>query len=177
MLVYATRSIPTNILQKVYPYDTQQLMPYQPQYLSGWSAESYQVPLAEAWEVGKNTIYQHERSACDSEVPGDTHRNLSVSTQLSDLTFKHVLLPVWVASYRYRDKTFRFMINGQTGRVEGEKPISWIKVTIAVVLAVVIIGLLIYLFSRMDAAQSGELLMLKEYAMLHLQTPGMLLLL
>ncbi len=130
--------------------------PYQPQYLSGWSAESYQVPLAEAWPIGRDIIYQHERSACDSEVPGDTHRNLSVSTQLSDLTFKHVLLPVWVASYRYHDKTFRFMINGQTGRVEGEKPISWIKVTIAVVLAMVIIGLLIYLFSRSQPARPAS---------------------
>ena len=63
------------------------------------------------------------------------------------------------------------MINGQTGRVEGEKPISWIKVTIAVVLAVVIIGVLIYLFSRADAAQSGELLMLKEWLAWQLNAP------
>lgn len=176
VLVYATRSIPTNILQKVYPYDTKQLVPYQPQYLSGWSAESYQVPLAEAWPIGRDIIYQHERSACDSEVPGDTHRNLGVNTQLSDLTFKHVLLPVWVASYRYHDKTFRFMINGQTGRVEGEKPISWIKVTIAVVLAIVIIGVLIYLFSKTNSGSSGELQLLHEWAMLHLNAPSMPLL-
>jgi hypothetical protein len=151
-------------------------MPYQPQYLSGWSAESYQVPLAEAWPLGRDIIYQHEHSACDGEVPGDTHRNLNVNTQLSDLTFKHVLLPVWVASYRYRDKTFRFMINGQTGRVEGEKPISWIRVTIAVILAIVVIGLLVYIFSRMESAQSGELLMWQEYAMLQLQAQGVPLL-
>ncbi len=172
VLVYATRSIPTNLLQKIYPYDTKQLMPYQPQYLSGWGAESYQVPLAEAWPIGRDIIYQHERSACDNEVPGDTHRNLGVSTQLSDLTFKHVLLPVWVASYRYHNKTFRFMINGQTGRVDGEKPISWIKVTIAVVLAVVIIGLLIYLFSRANTGSRGELQLLHEWAMLQLNAPS-----
>jgi hypothetical protein len=176
VLVYATRSIPTNILQKIYPYDTKQLMPYQPQYLSGWSAESYQVPLADAWPIGRDIIYQYERSACDSEVPGDTHRNLGVSTQLSALTFKHVLLPVWVASYRYHNKTFRFMINGQTGRVDGEKPVSWIKVTIAVVLAVVIIGLLIYLFSRSNAGSRGELQLLHEWAMLQLNAPSMPLL-
>ena len=178
VLVYATKSIATNILQKVYPYDTKQLVPYQPQYLSGWSAESYQIPLAEAWPLGRDIIYQHERSACDSEVPGDTHRNLSVSSQLSNLTFKHVLLPVWVESYRYHDKTFRFMINGQTGRVEGEKPISWIKVTIAVVIAVVVIGLLIYLISKNQASQqSGDLWLWQEYAMLQLQAHGMPLLL
>ncbi len=177
VLVYATKSIATNILQKVYPYDTKQLVPYQPQYLSGWSAESYQIPLAEAWPLGRDIMYQHERSACDSEVPGDTHRNLNVSTQLSRVTFKHVLLPVWVASYRYHNKTYRFMINGQTGRVDGEKPISWIKVTIAVVIAIVIIGLLVYFFSRGQGSSSrGELLMWQEYAMLNLQAHGVPLL-
>jgi hypothetical protein len=148
-------------------------VPYQPQYLSGWSAESYQVPLAEAWPIGREIISQAERSACDSEVPGDTHRSLSVSTQLSDLTFKHVLLPVWVASYRYHEKTFRFMINGQTGRVEGEKPVSWIKVTIAVVIAVVIIGVLIYLFTRGNGAQSGELQLLQEWVAWQLNAPAL----
>ncbi len=177
VLVYATKSIATNILQKVYPYDTKRLVPYQPQYLSGWSAESYQIPLAEAWPLGRDIIYQHERGACDSDVPGDTHRNLSVSTQLNRTTFKHVLLPVWVASYRYHNKTYRFMINGQTGRVDGEKPISWIKVTIAVVIAIVIIGLLIYFFSKGQGSRSqGELLMWQEYAMLNLQAHGVPLL-
>ena len=177
VLVYATRSIATNILQKVYPYDTKQLVPYQPQYLSGWSAESYQIPLVEACPIGRDIIYQHERNSCDAEVPGDTHRNLSVNTQLSHVTFKHVLLPVWVASYRYHNKTFRFMINGQTGRVDGEKPISWIKVTIAVVIAIVLIGLLLYLFSRSQGSrQLGELLMWQEYAMLQWQAQGVPLL-
>jgi hypothetical protein len=84
---------------------------------------------------------------------------------------------VWVASYRYRDKTFRFMINGQTGRVEGEKPISWIKVTIAVVIAIVIIGVLIYLFSRADSGSQGELQLLHEWAVLQLNAPSVPLLL
>lgn len=172
VLVYATKSIALKILQKIYPYDTQQLVAYQPQYLSGWGAESYQIPLAEAWPLGRDIMYTHEHSACDGEVPGDTHRNLSVSTQLSDATFKHVLLPVWVASYRYRDKTYRFMINGQTGRVDGEKPISWIKVTIAVVIVLVILGLALYLYSRYKAGSQGELLWWREWAMLQLETQG-----
>jgi len=174
VLVYATRSIPTNILQKIYPYDTSKLVAYQPQYLSGWSAESYQVPLAEAWPIGHDVINNEENRACDSEVPGDTHRNLSVESQLSALTFKHVLLPVWVASYRYHGKTFRFMINGQTGRVDGEKPISWIKVTIAVVLTIIIIGILLYLFSKGRSGNVGELLMWREWAMVQLNGPLML---
>ncbi|HEY4721715.1 MAG TPA: hypothetical protein VII92_07710, partial [Anaerolineae bacterium] len=170
VLVYATRSIATKILQKIYPYDTQKLLAYKPDFLAGWSAESYQVPLAEAWPIGKDIIYGDERGKCDREVPGDTHRNLSVSTQLSALTYKHVLLPVWVASYRYNNKTFQFMINGQNGKVQGEKPISWIKVAIAVVIALIVIGVIAYLISRSKSTtgSSGEILLWQQYAMAQL---------
>ncbi len=176
VLVYATRSINLKILQKIYPYDTKKLATYKPDFLAGWSAESYQIPLAEAWPLGRDILYNHERSACDGLVPGDTHRNLSVSTDLSRLTYKHVLLPVWVASYRYNNKTFQFMINGQTGKVQGEKPISAIKVAIAVVIALIIIGVVVYLISKANAnSSSGEILMYHEYARLQLETLPLLL--
>jgi hypothetical protein len=145
--------------------------------LSGWSAESYQIPLTEAWGLGKDILYNDERSACDREVPGDTHRNLNVNTQLSKLTYKHVMLPVWVASYRYRDKTYQFMINGQNGKVEGQKPISWIKVAIAVVIAIIIIGVILYLVSKAKSgsSSSGELLMYHDWAMLQIQNMPLLM--
>ncbi len=176
VLVYATRSIDLKILQKIYPYDTQKLLAYKPDFLAGWSAESYQIPLAEAWPLGRDILYNHERSACDSLVPGDTHRNLSVSTDLSQLTYKHVLLPVWVASYRYNNKTFQFMINGQTGRVQGEKPISAIKVAIAVVVALIIIGVVVYLISQAEASNSsGQILLYHEYVGLQLEALPLLM--
>jgi len=167
VLVYATRSIDVRLLQKIYPFDTKKLTGYQPDFLAGWGAESYQIPLAQAWPLGRDLIYSEEYRACGSLVPGDTYRNLRVGTDLSKLTYKHVLLPVWVASYRYHDKTYQFMINGQTGRVQGEKPLSAIKVAIAVVVALIIIGALIYLISRAQSGSSGELLMYQQWAMLN----------
>jgi DNA-directed RNA polymerase subunit RPC12/RpoP len=170
VLVYATRSINVKILQKIYPYDTKKLLAYKPDFLAGWGAESYQISLAEAWPLGRDLIYSGERSACDALVPGDTHRNLSVSSDLSQLTYKHVLLPVWVASYRYNNKTFQFMINGQNGKVQGEKPISWIKVAIAVVIAVVVIGVIAYLISQSKSStgSSGEILLWQQYVLAQL---------
>jgi hypothetical protein len=170
VLVYATRSINVRILQKVYPFETKKLLGYKPDFLAGWGAESYQIPLAEAWPLGRDIIYSGEYSACGSLVPGDTHRNLRVSTDLSNLTYKHVLLPVWVASYRYNNKTYQFMINGQTGKVQGEKPISWIKVAIAVVIALIVIGVIAYLISRSQSGtgSSGEILLWQQYALAQL---------
>jgi len=165
VLVYATSSVDVKILEKIYPFDTKKLVPYNPSYLSGWGAESYRIALAQAWELGKTIVQREEYSACGRQVPGDTHRNLRVNTRLSNLTYKHALLPVWLASYRYNNKVYRFMINGQTGEVQGQKPISWIKVTIAVVIAVIIIGLIIFLVSRSQGGDSGGML-IYQYAMM-----------
>jgi hypothetical protein len=75
-------------------------------------------------------------------VPGDTHRNLRVQTKFDNLTFKHTLLPVWLASYRINNKIYSFMVNGQTGKVQGEAPISWWKVTLAVFIVLIILALI-----------------------------------
>jgi predicted RNA-binding Zn-ribbon protein involved in translation (DUF1610 family) len=140
VLICGSKGVNENIVKKLSTFDTKKLVPYQPQYLSGWAAESYRVTLADAWKIGQKNIEDGERDACDSLVPGDTHRNLRVDTKLSAITFKHALLPIWLASYRYQGKVFQFMVNGQTGEVEGEAPISWIKVAIAVIIALVILA-------------------------------------
>jgi hypothetical protein len=72
-------------------------------------------------------------------VPGDTQRNLQVSTQYSGQTFKHVLLPVWLLTYNYGSKTYQVAVNGVTGKIDGEYPLSWVKITIVTVLALIVL--------------------------------------
>lgn len=146
-LVCGSRSLPERLLMGVRPYQLEALVDYNPAFLSGFMAEEYQVALPEAWEAGKNSIEAQVYDACGREVPGDTHRNLSVDTAFSQQTFKHVLLPVWIAAYLYGGKTWRFVVNGQTGEVCGEAPLSWWKIAGAVLLAV-LIGLLIWYFTQ-----------------------------
>jgi ribosomal protein L37E len=148
VLVHASLSVEPGMLEKVYPYDTTRLVPYDPRYLAGWEAEQYRIDLKQGWDSGRQKMSDMEYRSCDKLVPGDTHKDLSVSSSFSRVTFKHVLLPLWISSYKYRNKVFRFLVNGQTGKIHGEKPISWIKVTIAIlfglILAAVIAGLVYY---------------------------------
>jgi uncharacterized membrane protein len=90
--------------------------------------------------------------------PGDTYRDLHVNTTVTDAAFKHVLLPVWIASYPYQGKIYRYMVNGLTGEVQGEKPVSWIRVTIAVVIVLLVIAIIIYFASQGESADSLGLL-------------------
>jgi hypothetical protein len=143
------------MIERIYPFDTQALVGYDPSYLSGWGAEAYTVDLRAGWEEGQKIIEEQVHQACAQQVPGDTYRNLRVNTAFSNMTYKHVLFPVWIASYRYRDKVYRFLVNGQTGEVQGQAPISWIRVTLVVLAVVIIVALLVWLFSQ---GQSGAAL-------------------
>jgi len=157
VLISGSTSGDQNMLQQIYPFDTKQLLPYKSDYLSGWAAEAYRIPLAEAWPKGQLAIQAEERTKCGRLVPGDTYRNLQVSMALSKTTFKHVLLPVFFANYRYNTKLYHFMVNGQTGEVQGQAPIDWVKVAIVVAIAVVLLIAALYVVNVLDQSSSGGL--------------------
>src|SRR4030042_2886686 len=98
----------------------------------------------------------HLRDACAREVPGDTQRNLRVQTQFSDLTYKHVLLPLWIASYRYSNKVYSFMVNGQTGKVQGEAPISVWKGLLTVLIVLFLLALIFGVMVVFGESSGGD---------------------
>ena len=77
------------------------------------------------------------------QIPGDTWRNLSMQRQYQGRSFKHVLVPVWLVSYTYGTKTFQIVANGYTGAIAGERPYSWVKISLAVLAALLFLGLLL----------------------------------
>ena len=144
-LVPASRGVHGDLLEGIAPFPTtDQLMPYDPGYLSGWVVEQYQIDLKAAAQSSHESMESTMESLCSRQVPGDTQRNLQVQTEYSGQTFKHVLLPVWLLTYTYGSKTYQVAVNGYTGRISGEYPISWVKVLFVTVL--VLIGIII-LFS------------------------------
>lgn len=123
-------------------YRLDEVINFDPRLILGWKAEIYNIEVDSGYDIADKIMDARIRGMCISRLGGDTYRNLRVSTEKYDQTFKHIILPVWVAAYRFNNKTFQFVINGQTGRVGGEKPYSWIKITIAVTFALIIIGLI-----------------------------------
>jgi len=144
VLVCASVGLPAGLAASLQTFDTRSLVPYTPGYLAGWSAEEYAVDLQAGFELAKIGMDAEQVRRCGQDVPGDTQRGLDVRSQYSALTFKHVLLPIWIAAYRYRGEIYRFLVNGQTGEVQGKAPYSWIKITlfalaVAAVLAIAIL--------------------------------------
>lgn len=141
VLVCASKGLPGDLVAKLSTFDTKRLLPYEPRFLAGWRAESYAIDLLPAWAEGQDRIASEQRTRCSRDVPGDTQRNLEVNNAFYDVTFKHVLLPVWIAAYRYDGKVYRFLVNGQTGEVVGKAPWSFWKIFLFVAAIVAAIAL------------------------------------
>jgi hypothetical protein len=73
------------------------------------------------------------------DIGGDHQRISDVDVNYSDITFKHILLPVWISAYRYNEKVYRFTINARTGELVGKRPYSVMKIVSTVVAVIVII--------------------------------------
>ena len=145
--VPGTMGVELALLRKVEPFPTRgdELKPYEPTYLRGWTVERYQVDLRKAAELNLAQMDAAMRELCAKQVPGDTQRDLQVQTQYQGRTFKHVLVPVWLVTYTYGPKNYQIVVNGYTGTVAGDRPISYVKVFVYVILPVLIIVLLLLL--------------------------------
>jgi hypothetical protein len=139
VLVLAARSLPKSFTDALAPWDLSDLIPYTPEPLAGFRAEGYTVALDEG--MAEARVHMDRIIARDvrMDIGGDRQRIDAIDTRISDVTFKHILLPVWVAAYRYRGKSYRFVVNGQDGKVAGERPYSAIKIALAVI-ALLLIG-------------------------------------
>lgn len=143
ILVVASRSLPVNYTQNLEPWNLKDLVPFNDKYLSGFRSESYQVELTKGLDIAKGRMDPMIRTSIYRDIGGDEQKIYSMNTSYSDITFKHVLLPVWISSYRYNAKVYRFLINGQTGKVQGERPYSALKIFLAVLLAAAVIAVIV----------------------------------
>ncbi len=144
--VPGTVGVHTALLKKVEPFPTiKDLKPYQPAYVRGWTVERYQVDLRQASQISKQQMDTTIREFCSRDVPGDTQRNLQVESAYQGRTFKHILVPVWLATYTYGAKSFQVVVNGYTGKMAGEHPLSWVKITLAVLAALIVIVIIVML--------------------------------
>jgi DNA-directed RNA polymerase subunit RPC12/RpoP len=148
VLVVASKSLPKKYADRLDTWRLASLQPYRQEYLAGFRSEVYQVDLKEGFVEAQGRMKSVIHDDVKRDIGGDEQRVHSVSTDWQDLTFKHILLPVWLAAYRYGGKSYQFLINGQTGEVEGARPYSWVKIGIAVAIGLVVAGVIVWLLGK-----------------------------
>ncbi|MDE6625009.1 MAG: hypothetical protein K2K56_01420 [Lachnospiraceae bacterium] len=148
-LVLASKNHDMSMLRRIEPFDTENNKTYKPEYIAGFVAERYSIGLKDAWgramQSIKTKLKRHVSDKIEREHHADRTRNVSLSTQFNDITYKYLLLPIWISNFKYNDKVYQFMVNGQTGKVAGKTPISVPKVVITIIAIIAIIALLYYL--------------------------------
>lgn len=137
VLVLGSTSLPKRFTDAVAPWDLSALSRYDPRYLAGFRAEGYSVPVGEALPEARAIMAETIRADVRRDIGGDQQRIGSLDTQVGATSFKHVLLPLWLAAYRYRGRSYRFAVNGRTGAVAGERPYSRGKVALAIIAGII----------------------------------------
>jgi len=144
-LICGSKGVHPKLLRQVEPFPTREAVPYDSGYLAGFVVERYMIDLGNASQTSRVEMERQTEALCAQEVPGDTHRNLRTHQQYSGQTFKHVLAPLWLLTYVYRGKPFQVVVNGYTGKIAGEHPLSWVKIFFAamavIVVAIVVISI------------------------------------
>ncbi len=150
VLVLASQSLPQRYTEELEPWDLAALTAYAEEYLSGFQAERYQIGLEDGFERAKVRMQPTIHHTICADIGGDHQQVSSTKSQYDRITFKHLLLPVWISAYRFRDKTYRFLVNARTGEVQGERPWSWIKITLTVLVSAIALALLIWYFATIS---------------------------
>ncbi len=141
VLVCASKGLPEGYRKMVTPKELKGLEEFRAEFLSGFKTERYQIGPRDGFAQARVIMDEHIRVLCCRDIGGDHQRLHSVQTRHADVTFKHILLPVWLANYRYQEKVYRVIVNGRTGEVMGDRPYSWVKIVL-LVLAVLLAVLL-----------------------------------
>ena len=151
ILVCASARQNEAMLKAVEPYNTKDVAEYKPEYMAGFMAERYTVKMKDAWETARDKIAQIVRGEIHQKICRETGAdqigNIHIQTVHRNVTYKYLLLPVWISSFQYNGKIYHFMVNGQTGRVSGQTPVSAAKAAITVIAVIVILIILMHLTS------------------------------
>jgi hypothetical protein len=147
-LVAASVGVDPAKLRAIEPFPTQDLTLYDTGYITDWVVERYQINLVEAAQSSRETMEKKLYSMCAERAPGDRRRDLDVDANYSGRTFKHILAPIWLPGYSYGARKFQVVINGYTGEITSDYPKSRVKITLAVLIALIVVLIIAFIASH-----------------------------
>ena len=113
------------LLNVIKDYRTNEAKPYTPDALAGFPCEHYSIGLSEAWNsVGPDMDFYLRNQACKQNETRYL-KGLDMTTEYFDLKYKYLIVPVWINSFFYDNKLYTIVINGQTGKIDGQWPKSF----------------------------------------------------
>ena len=140
VLVLANTGLSRNFMLALEPWPLLKVVPFNQQMLAGYLARTYDIELDACFGEAKERMDSTLHAEVCQRIGGDVQRVHSLNSRYEAITFKHLLLPVWLLAYKYGDRTFQVFINAATGEVQGERPYSVWKILFAVILGILAAG-------------------------------------
>jgi hypothetical protein len=137
VLVLANTGLRRDYMLALEPWPLLKVMPFDQQMLAGLMARTYDIELDACFKDGRSRIDAAILSEVHQRIGGDTQIVTDVKSRYEAITYKHLLLPVWLLAYRFHERTYQVFINAATGEVQGERPYSPWKIAFAVVMGLI----------------------------------------
>jgi DNA-directed RNA polymerase subunit RPC12/RpoP len=144
VLIAATAGIRRNLIDGLQPWPLKDCRPFSQEVLAGFVSRTYDVELEDGFTVARQAIDSALAQDVRQRIGGDEQRVDDIRTQLGAITFKHILLPVWMLAYRYQDRSYQVLVNACTGEVDGERPYSGWKIAFATLVGAVAAAVIYY---------------------------------
>lgn len=148
VMVPASRMIKTEVMNKISNWDTMNMVETNNKFLSGFITEKYNLSMVNGYEAAKRIMESDIQQSIRDDIGGDKQRISSSQTTFNNIRFKLILLPVYMSSYTYGNKLYHFFVNGRTGRVTGDRPYSAVKIALAIIVGLILLGLFIWFISN-----------------------------
>jgi DNA-directed RNA polymerase subunit RPC12/RpoP len=147
-LVRASQQKGGRIPVQVAHWDLKALKNFDTRFLAGYVTEKYTISLENGHLDAKKEAEEIAKRWIRGDIGGDEQRISSMNMELTEETFKHILLPVYISSYKYDGKQYSFYVNGQTGKIHGTRPYSFWKIFLAILFGLIVLGAIAYLWSK-----------------------------
>ena len=141
----ASKRMPDDLLDSIEPFDLDKLQPFSVSYFPGFMAERFDVNEKDnekkARDRVKNTLMQKLHSTMDDY---DDYATKKEKVSFEDAYTEYAMLPVWLLFTRYKGEEYKFAMNGQTGEMTGDLPISKLKVFLLCIPSILLTCLFTY---------------------------------
>lgn len=144
VLISATEHLPRELLDGLAPWNTGELKDFDYAYMSGFEAQEYTTDLEQGFEYAKTKMESTIKQKIRIDIGGDQQQIHNLDTKYDDIAYINLLLPLWTATFKWKNKVYRYVINGQTGRVSGARPYSITKILFFVAMIAIAVGAALY---------------------------------
>ena len=131
-------------MNAIEPFDYSEFKNFNMSYLSGYISEKYDVEKDDAYKNVIKRIDDDSKNYLFKQIHGYATKKIdSFTSKINLLDNDYVLLPVWVLNIKFKDKIYRFSMNGQTGKYVGEIPVDGKKLTLLIISVFIVSALII----------------------------------